>query len=130
MTIRCARLKALAEERRRFGYRRLWVLLRREGHTVNRKRIYRLYKEERPRNTTSSARIRRVNSSPGSVLCSEHRTGLSQLRRTHGEVTPSANQLGNKQRPFGTPSVQAIGAEMADQPGARKRGLSGSRGAS
>jgi putative transposase len=41
------RLKALAEERRRFGYRRLWVLLRREGRTVNRKRVYRLYKEER-----------------------------------------------------------------------------------
>ena len=41
------RLKALAEERRRFGYRRLWVLLRREGYTVNRKRVYRLYKEER-----------------------------------------------------------------------------------
>src|SRR5215472_6332376 len=41
------RLKALAEERRRFGYRRLWVLLRREGHTVNRKRVYRLYKQER-----------------------------------------------------------------------------------
>ncbi|MBV9814129.1 MAG: transposase [Alphaproteobacteria bacterium] len=41
------RLKALAEERRRFGYRRLWVLLRREGHTVNRKRVYRLYKEAR-----------------------------------------------------------------------------------
>jgi len=41
------RLKALAEKRRRFGYRRLWVLLRREGHTVNRKRVYRLYKQER-----------------------------------------------------------------------------------
>jgi putative transposase len=41
------RLKALAEERRRFGYRRLWVPLRWEGHTVNRKRVYRLYKEER-----------------------------------------------------------------------------------
>src|SRR5262249_56245103 len=40
-------VKALAEERRRFGYRRFWVLLRREGHTVNRKRVYRLYKEER-----------------------------------------------------------------------------------
>ena len=40
------RLRVLAEERRRFGYRRLWVLLRREGHTVN-KRVYRLYKQER-----------------------------------------------------------------------------------
>jgi putative transposase len=29
------RLKALAKERRRFGYRRLHVLLRREGHAVN-----------------------------------------------------------------------------------------------
>ena len=41
------RLKVLAEERRRFGYRRLWVLPRREGRTVNRKRVYRLYKQER-----------------------------------------------------------------------------------
>jgi putative transposase len=41
------RLKALARERRRFGYRRLHVLLRREGHAVNRKRVYRLYREER-----------------------------------------------------------------------------------
>jgi putative transposase len=29
------RMKALAHERRRFGYRRLHVLLRREGHLVN-----------------------------------------------------------------------------------------------
>jgi putative transposase len=41
------RLRALAHERRRFGYRRLCVLLRREGHPVNRKRVYRLYREER-----------------------------------------------------------------------------------
>jgi putative transposase len=41
------RLKALAEQRRRFGYRRLHVLLRREGHLVNRKRVERLYREER-----------------------------------------------------------------------------------
>ena len=41
------RLKALAQERRRFGYRRLHVLLRREGHAVNRKRVQRLYREER-----------------------------------------------------------------------------------
>ena len=41
------RLKALAQERRRFGYRRLHVLLRREGQVVNKKRVQRLYREER-----------------------------------------------------------------------------------
>ena len=41
------RLKALAQERRRFGYRRLHVLLRREGHAVNKKRVQRVYREER-----------------------------------------------------------------------------------
>jgi len=40
------RLRALAQERRRFGYRRLTVLLRREGWTVNHKRVYRLYGQE------------------------------------------------------------------------------------
>jgi putative transposase len=38
------RLKALAEERPRFGYRRLHVMLRREGIKVNHKRVYRLYR--------------------------------------------------------------------------------------
>lgn len=41
------RLRELAGERRRFGYRRLHVLLRREGVEVNRKRVQRLYREER-----------------------------------------------------------------------------------
>jgi putative transposase len=41
------RLKELAKERRRFGYRRLHVLLRREGHVVNHKRLFRIYREER-----------------------------------------------------------------------------------
>jgi putative transposase len=40
------RLRELAGERRRFGYRRLRVLLRREGWAVNHKRVYRLYGEE------------------------------------------------------------------------------------
>ena len=40
------RLRELAAERRRFGYRRLHVLLRREGVLVNHKRVYRLYREE------------------------------------------------------------------------------------
>ena len=42
-----ARLRELAEERRRFGYRRLQVLLVREGWQVNHKRVYRLYVEEK-----------------------------------------------------------------------------------
>ena len=42
----CNRLRTLAAERRRFGYRRLGVLLRREGSSVNHKRVYRLYREE------------------------------------------------------------------------------------
>ena len=41
------RVRCLAHERRRFGYRRLYVLLRREGQVVNRKRVYRLYRKER-----------------------------------------------------------------------------------
>jgi len=40
------RLRELAQQRRRFGYRRLHVLLRREGWAVNHKRVYRLYREE------------------------------------------------------------------------------------
>ena len=34
-------------ERRRFGYRRRRLLLLREGIAVNRKKLYRLYKEEK-----------------------------------------------------------------------------------
>jgi putative transposase len=41
------RMKAIAHERRRFGYRRLHILLRREGHLVNHKRLFRIYREER-----------------------------------------------------------------------------------
>lgn len=33
----------LAFERRRFGYRRIWQLLLREGLQVNHKRVYRIY---------------------------------------------------------------------------------------
>ena len=44
--VRC-RLRELALERRRFGYRRLYLMLRREGVRLNRKKLYRLYREER-----------------------------------------------------------------------------------
>jgi len=40
------RLRELAAEQRRFGYRRLHILLRAEGHVLNRKKTQRLYREE------------------------------------------------------------------------------------
>ena len=41
-----SRLRELADQRRRFGYRGLHVLLRGEGWTMNRKKTQRLYGEE------------------------------------------------------------------------------------
>jgi putative transposase len=60
--LRC-RLGELAAERPRFGYRRLHVLLRREGIVVNHKRVERLYRAEglavRRRKRKSPARVLR-----------------------------------------------------------------------
>ena len=39
------RIEGLAGDHPRFGYRRIWVLLDREGWTVNKKAVRRLYRE-------------------------------------------------------------------------------------
>ncbi len=41
------RLKALAAHRRRFGYRRIGVMLERKGMIMNHKKLYRLYTDEK-----------------------------------------------------------------------------------
>jgi putative transposase len=41
------RLRELSRQRRRFGYRRLHLLLVREGHALNQKKLRRLYAEEK-----------------------------------------------------------------------------------
>ena len=41
------RMMMIARKHQRFGYRRLLVLLRREGHVVNHKKLFRLYREEK-----------------------------------------------------------------------------------
>jgi len=41
------RMREVAQERRRFGYRRLHVLLKREGYVINHKKLFRLYREEK-----------------------------------------------------------------------------------
>ncbi len=40
------RIHELVRKHPRYGYRRIWALLRREGWKVNRKRIYRLWRQE------------------------------------------------------------------------------------
>lgn len=64
-----ARLKELAEARRRFGSPRLHVLLRREGWVVNHKRVERLYRQEglslrRKRRKKAASQLRVVLPAP------------------------------------------------------------------
>jgi putative transposase len=63
-------------ERRRFGYRRIWQLLRREGLHVNHKRVYRIYhlnglsvKRRRRRKGLATERFPLLRPAPG---CAEH----------------------------------------------------------
>ena len=53
------RIKEIAETRVRYGYRRIHVLLRREGWRVNAKRVWRLYREMglQLRNKTPKRRV-------------------------------------------------------------------------
>jgi putative transposase len=52
------RMREIATERRRFGYRRLAILLRREGKGMNLKKVYRLHREERLTVRNVPARVR------------------------------------------------------------------------
>jgi putative transposase len=46
------RIREIAETHVRYGYRRVHILLKREGWRVNLKRIHRLYRPRRPANAT------------------------------------------------------------------------------
>ena len=54
------RLQDMAAVRIRYGYRRLHVLLRREGWVVNHKRVYPLYSEESLSTRTKLPRRKRA----------------------------------------------------------------------
>jgi putative transposase len=65
------RLLGLARERRRFGYRRLLIFLRREGFVINHKRLFRIYREERLMVRKRGGRKRALGTRtpmPGAVL--------------------------------------------------------------
>jgi putative transposase len=62
------RLRELAAERRRFGYRRLGYLLAREGMTPNHKKLLRVYREENLRVRRRGGRKRALGTRAPMVL--------------------------------------------------------------
>jgi transposase InsO family protein len=63
-----ARMRALAENRPRFGYRRIHALLLREGWRVNRKRVQRLWREEGLKVPQRQRKRRRLGSSENGAV--------------------------------------------------------------
>ena len=79
------RLRELAASRVRYGYRRLTVLLKREGWAVNAKRIYRLYSEE--------GLIVRTTQAQETSTAATHTAGISHTTQPeveHGFCCPAA----------------------------------------
>jgi transposase InsO family protein len=68
------RMWSLAEKHPRYGYRRIWALLRREGWRFNRKRVYRLWRRKGLKVTRPRAAKRPRGSSENScaVRTAEH----------------------------------------------------------
>ena len=86
-------LKELAAKRPRYGYRRLHVLMGREGHRMNHKRLYRLYRSE-------GLAVRRKKRK----RLTRERTPMPQLARTNERWSMDFMQdrfgLGRKFRTF------------------------------
>jgi putative transposase len=59
------RLRELAQKHKRYGLRRIWAMLRREGWRVNKKRVHRLWKEEGLQRKRKTKRKRGCGPSPG-----------------------------------------------------------------
>jgi putative transposase len=55
------RMVALSEDNPRYGYRRIWALLKREGWPVNKKRVHRLWREEGLRVLEKQRKRRRLS---------------------------------------------------------------------
>ena len=59
----CRRMVSISRENPRYGYRRVWALLRREGWEVNKKRVQRLWREADLKVPAKEHKRRRVGSS-------------------------------------------------------------------
>jgi transposase InsO family protein len=69
------RMLELVRRHPRFGYRRVWALLRREGWRVNRKRVWRLWRQQGLKVPRKQRKKRRLGSSAGGCVRrrAEHR---------------------------------------------------------
>jgi putative transposase len=70
------RLRALAVQHPRFGYRRIGVLLRRAGERVNAKRVYRLWQREGLSIKRSIKKQRRVGSPQERAIAAQRPNGV------------------------------------------------------
>jgi putative transposase len=62
------RMLALVRRHPRYGYRRIWALLRREGWRVNRKRVHRLWRQQGLKVPRKQRKKRRLGSSANSCV--------------------------------------------------------------
>ena len=90
------RLRDLANERRRFGYRRLFILLRREGEPSGINRIYRLYSEEGL--TVRKRKARRKAIGTRAPILIEARANARSLSRFAGKPLPGNGIAGLRAR--------------------------------
>ena len=58
------RIREIAQARPRFGYVRIWIMLRREGWPDNKKRIHRLYRLEGLQGRMRARRTTRLSPAP------------------------------------------------------------------
>ena len=86
-------MQKIAEKRRRFGYRRIGVMLERAGMVMNEKKLYRIYREEGLSVRRSRGRKRaRGSRTPMPVLCARISAGRSTSCPTHsGPAASSAS---------------------------------------
>ena len=78
-----ARMLELVRQHPRFGYRRIWALLRREGWRVNRKRVYRLWRQQGLKVPRKQRKKRRLGSAAPTAAC----VGRRSTRTTSGRGT-------------------------------------------
>jgi len=107
------RLRELAGSRPRFGYRRLTVLLRREGWPVNARRVSRLYRQEELGVRTAKRKWR----------AAQQRVPLPEPTRPnqHWSMDFVSDRLSAKPHPqFGSPDVNRLWS-MVDRAGLHLR---------